>query len=258
MERIDDLQIKGLRIIQDPELFCFSTDAVLLANFASVRPGDSVVDLGAGTGILDLLMYARQPKAHYHALEIQAPLFELLVKSIALNDLGSFIHPVLGDIKNASAFFGHANQVVVCNPPYEKIQHGQCRQTRTHDIARKEILITLEEICAAAASLLRSGGHFYLCCRANRLAEAICSMKEHAVEPKLLRLCRTHEDSEASLFLMMGRRDGHEGIRVLPDLILFNAEGGESDEVRQIYNRENNHGNKRDSIHRGHAHRQSG
>lgn len=259
MERIDDLQTNGLRIVQDPDLFCFSTDAVLLADFASIHAGDRVIDLGAGTGILDLLLYARQPKAQYYALEIQDPLFCLLQKSIDLNALAGFIHPVKGDIKDAATFFGHANQVVVCNPPYEKAAHGQARKARTHDIARKEILITLEDICASAASLLRYGGRFYLCCRANRLAEAIWAMKAHALEPKLLRLCKAHETSEPSLFLLMGRKDGHEDLRILPDLILFDADGSESEEVRRIYNREEvNHATNRDPVHRGHTDRQSG
>lgn len=239
MERIDDLQTKGLRIVQDTELFSFSTDAVLLADFTIVRPGDKVVDLGAASGILDLLLYARQPKAHYYALEIQEPLYELLKKSIDLNGLHGFIYPALGDIRNARDFFGSANQVVVCNPPYEKITHGQKRQARTHDIARKEVLITLREICVAAASLLQYGGTFFLCCRPGRLAETISVMKESGIEPKVLRFCKPHAESEPTLFLMMGKRGGHEGIRILADLIMLDEDGGESDEVRRIYNREN-------------------
>ncbi len=162
MERCDDLQLKGLKIIQDTDLFCFGTDAVLLADFAEIKKGESVVDLGTASGILPLLLYGRQEKAAYRAVEIQSELHALARKNVQLNGLDGVVDVRLGDIRNAPDMFGRANDVVVCNPPYEKADDGASRGTESHRIARKEVLIDFAGVCAAAGRLLRQGGRFYV------------------------------------------------------------------------------------------------
>lgn len=237
MERIDDLQTKGLRIVQDPELFCFSTDAVLLADFAHLRPHERVLDLGAGTGVLDLLMHAREPDAVFTALELQPELYVLLERNVALNDLDRFITPVLGDIKEVTVPAGRAFDVCVCNPPYEKVGHGEARRARTHDIARKELCITLAEICASAQRALRFGGRFYVCLPACRLAELMTELRSTGLEPKKLRLVHAAPGREARLCLVMAAKGGREGMRIGPPLFLRDEAGRETAELRKIYSR---------------------
>ncbi|MBD5559273.1 MAG: methyltransferase [Clostridia bacterium] len=242
MERLDDLQTGGLRILQDTDLFCFSTDAVLLADYARVQPRDRVIDFGAAGGILDLLMYARQPNAHYTAVELQPALYSLLVRNIALNGLERFITPVAGDIKDVKLQNGRHYDVCVCNPPYEKTAQGEARQSPSQEAARKEVCITLAEICQQAARILRFGGRFYICSPASRLAELCFDLKSCGLEPKTMRLVQAAPEREARLALLMAARGGREGMRVEPPLCLRDGNGRESAELHKIYSRGENCG----------------
>lgn len=124
-ERLDDLQRNGYRIIQDPGRFCFGMDAVLLAGFAKVKPGERVVDLGTGTGIIPILLEARTKGASFTGLEIQAESADMARRSVLLNDLQDRVHIVDGDIKEAVQIFGAAScHVVTSNPPYMTEHHG--------------------------------------------------------------------------------------------------------------------------------------
>lgn len=238
MERVDDLQCGGLRLIQDTSLFCFSMDAVLLADFARIPAGARVVDLGAGNGILEVLLSSRQPDAWYQALEIQKPLYELLERNIHLNELEHKCRTVLGDIRSAPEYFGTGNDVCICNPPFEKPADGEPRRAATHIAARKEVLISFREICRAARRCLRWKGRFCLVHRAHRLAEILCTMHEEGVEPKILRLCAQNAHAAPKTCLVMGQRGAKEGVRVLPQLVLYEDDGSETEELRRIYRRD--------------------
>ena len=236
MERIDDLQAGGLRLIQDTELFCFSTDAVLLADYARVRRGERVLDLGAGTGVLDLLMYARERGAEFTALELQPPLYDLLCRNVILNRLTGRVMPVLGDMQSFLPE-GGLYDVCVCNPPYEKVEHGAARSGRTQDIARKELAVTLAQVCQSAARCLRFGGRFYVCMPAFRLAELIADLKSCCLEPKTMRLVHARPDREARLALVMAVKGAREGVRIAAPLFLRDLEGAETEDLRDIYKR---------------------
>ena len=124
-ERIDDLQINGRRIIQSPDRFCFGMDAVLLSGFAKVKKGESVLDLGTGTGILPILLDAKTEGGHFTGLEIQPESADMARRSVILNNRQDKIDIVTGDIKNALNIFGAASfDVIVTNPPYMNQNHG--------------------------------------------------------------------------------------------------------------------------------------
>jgi tRNA1Val (adenine37-N6)-methyltransferase len=237
MERCDDLQLKGLKIIQDTDLFCFGTDAVLLADFAEIKKGDSVVDLGTAAGILPLLLYGRQELAAYHAVEIQSGLCALAQRNVQLNGLDGVVDVRPGDIRDAPGMFGHANDVVVCNPPYEKADDGAARRTESHRIARKEVLVNFADVCAAAEGLLRQGGRFYVIHKASRMAGVIHTLKEHRLEPKTLRLVHGKAADEPRYVLAHAVKGAKESLRVLPPLVLYDADGGETREMKRIYNK---------------------
>ena len=124
-ERIDDLQRNGYRIIQNKDKFCFGMDAVLLSGFARVNPGDRVIDLGTGTGIIPILLEAKYEGEHYTGLEIQEEMAEMAARSVRLNGLEEKIDIVKGDICRARELLGLAVfDVVTCNPPYMNDAHG--------------------------------------------------------------------------------------------------------------------------------------
>ena len=142
-ERIDNLGINGYQIIQKEQGFCFGMDAVLLSDFAQVKNGGRVLDLGTGTGILPILMEAKSNAAHLTGLEIQSEMAEMAARSVKLNHLEDKIEIVEGDIKEASAIFSHDSfDTITSNPPYMIGQHGLKNPSETKAIARHEILCT--------------------------------------------------------------------------------------------------------------------
>ena len=124
-ERLDELHRNGYKIIQDKGRFCFGMDAVLLSGFARVKPGEKVLDLGTGTGIIPILLEAKTDGEHFTGLEIQPESADMASRSVAYNDLQDKIDIVVGDIKDASQRFGASSfDVITTNPPYMIGQQG--------------------------------------------------------------------------------------------------------------------------------------
>jgi tRNA1Val (adenine37-N6)-methyltransferase len=246
MERIDDLQLQGLKIIQDTDLFCFGTDAVLLADFAFPKKGVRIVDLGTGTGILPLLLYGRQKEITVDAVEIQDKLCRIAQRSMALNGVEENIHIWKGDIKNAYELLGGGYDMVITNPPYDKVTAAIPRLAESHFIARFESMVTLHDICDAARKLLRSGGKLYMIHRASRLAEIFSELRACMLEPKELRFIHSYATREADRVLICAAKDGKSALRVWPPLVVHCEDGSETEEVKKIYNRTPNKEGKPD------------
>ena len=239
-ERLDDLQIKGYRIIQDPERFCFGIDAVLLSGFAVAKEGDRVLDLGTGTGILPILMAAKTDAKELIGLEIQEDSAEMANRSVILNDLQDRVQIVQGDIKEAGELFQAASfDIVTSNPPYMINSHGLQNPDAPKAIARHEVLCDLEDVVKAAAKALKPGGKFYMVHRPFRLSEIMVLMHEYKVEPKRMRLVYPYVDKEPNMVLIEGVRGGKPRITVEPPLIIYDEPGKYTREVYEIYGYEN-------------------
>ena len=168
-ERVDDLQ-NGFFVIQDPEKFCFGMDAVLLSGFARVKKGETVLDMGTGTGVIPILLRSRTEGKHFTGLEIQAECAEMAGRSVSYNGLEQDVNIVQGDIKEAAEIFGAASfHVVTCNPPYMIGKHGLQNSFMPKAIARHEILCTLEDVVSQASRVLKDKGRFYMVHRPFRL-----------------------------------------------------------------------------------------
>ncbi len=235
-ERIDELQRNGYRIIQNRKKFCFGMDAVLLSGFARAEKGEQVLDLGTGTGIIPLLMEAKTEAEHFTALEIQADMADMASRSVALNGLEEKITIVTGDMKEASEIFGKASfDVVTCNPPYMDQSHGLKNPEEPKAIARHELLCTFEDVAREAAAVLRPGGRFYLVHRPRRLADLICILKKHRLEPKRMKLVHPYREAEANMVLMEAVRGGGVQMRVEAPIIVYEKPGTYTREIYDIY-----------------------
>ena len=241
-EKIDDLQRSGLRIIQDPGKFCFGMDAVLLTGFAQDGIGkrsmahEDLLDLGTGTGIIPLLMSAKTDCRILTGLEIQPDSAEMARRSVQLNGLEERIRIVQGDIKEADALFAPASfGLITCNPPYMIGGHGLQNPDSPKAIARHEVLCDFEDVARAAERLLKSGGHFYLVHRPFRLAEIICVLKEHGLEPNRMRLVYPYVDREPNMVLLDCVRGGRSRLQVEKPLIVYKAPGEYTDEIYEVY-----------------------
>ena len=235
-ERVDDLQFMDLRVIQSPDAFRFGMDAVLLADFARPRPRSRVCDLGTGTGILPLLLYGRENTITCDAVEIQADDAGRAERTMRLNGLESRIKVFNRDLKEIRSFLPHASyELVICNPPYSSNAASLPSPKTTLRTARQESECTLEDVAAAAAWLLRDRARFCLMLPAPRLTEAFETLKNHRLEPKRLRLVHANASRPGRLALIEAMLAVHPGLIVEPPLIVKNANGEDTDEIRRIY-----------------------
>ena len=235
-ERLDDLQCDTLKIIQNPEKFCFGMDAVLLTSFIHPHTGPHVLDLGTGTGVIPLLLSVKTKDNHIDALEIQPDMADMARRSIQWNTLEDRITVYEGDLCKASSLFGRSKyNTITVNPPYMTDQHGLKNPQQPKAIARHEILCTLEDIMRESHALLCPGGHFYMVHRPFRLAEILTTMTKHHIEPKRLRLVYPYVDKEPNMVLIEGVRDGRPRVTVEAPLIVYGQNQEYTSEIRQLY-----------------------
>lgn len=237
-ERLDDLQCKGYRIIQDPKRFCFGVDAVFLSEFVKekVKCGNRILDLGTGTGIIPILLAAKTEAAHITGLEIQTESAEMAERSVRLNGLSDRIAIKQGDIKEAAGLFPVASfDVITSNPPYMTNQHGLQNAYEPKNIARHEILCNLEDVVKAAAYLVKPGGSFFMIHKPFRLAEIFGVLMQYKMEPKRMRMIQSYVDKEPGMVMVEAIRGGRSRIKVEPPLIVYREKGVYTDEVRGIY-----------------------
>lgn len=235
-ERLDELQRNGYQIIQDPKRFCFGMDAVLLSGFVKVKPGERVLDLGTGTGIIPILLEAKTEGESYTGLEIQPESADMARRSLKLNGLEEKIRIVTGDMKEADKIFGAASyHVVTCNPPYMTENHGLKNPEEPKAIARHEVLCTLEDVISQTSRLLMPGGRFYMVHRPFRLAEIMTGLCAHGLEPKRIRFVHPFVDREPNMVLLEALKGGKSRVTVEKPLIIYEKPGKYTDEICDTY-----------------------
>ncbi|MBO4325214.1 MAG: tRNA1(Val) (adenine(37)-N6)-methyltransferase [Lachnospiraceae bacterium] len=235
-EQLVDLERNGLVLIQDRDRFCFGMDAVLLSGFTEIKRGETVLDLGTGTGILPLLLSAKTEAFHLTGLEIQPESADMAARSVRMNGLSERIDIVEGNIKNAVKLFGKASfDVVVSNPPYMTGGHGIVNPSDAKAIARHELLCTFSDVAGAAAGVLKPGGRLFLVHRPFRLAEIIATLLSAGLEPKRLRLVYPYADRDPDMVLLMCVKGGKPRLKVEKPLIIWQDKGIYTEEVANLY-----------------------
>ena len=238
-ERVDDLQYKGLRLIQDTKGFCFGVDAVLLANFAEIKKGQSVLDMGTGTGIIPILIAGKTQAGKVTGLEIQGHMAEMASRSVRLNHLEERVAIIHGDLKSGVELFGADSfDVVTCNPPYMNPGGGLVNPEDAKAISRHEIKCTLEDVITVGSKLLKHGGKLNIVHRPERLVDIFCLMRANRIEPKRLRMVHPSPGKKANIILVEGAKYGNPQLKTLEPLYVYNENGQYSDEINKIYNRD--------------------
>ncbi len=208
-EKIEDLGVGNLKLIQSDKLFKYGTDAVLLSEFAKVKKGGEVLDFCTGSGIIPLLMYLRFPECSFEALEISEKAASMAKRTMELNGLSEKIKVTLGDVKNAREIYkGRQFDLITCNPPYMDAGGGLVNPDMDKAAARHEIFCTLEDIISGAASLIRPSGFFAMVHRPRRLTDILSLMRKYKLEPKRLTLVADTPESEPDMVLIEGQKCG--------------------------------------------------
>ncbi|MDO4189236.1 MAG: tRNA1(Val) (adenine(37)-N6)-methyltransferase [Lachnospiraceae bacterium] len=236
-ERIDDLQRDGLRIIQNGEKFCFGIDAVLLSDFANVKRNEKVLDIGTGTGIIPILLYAKSEGEHFTGLEIQKASAEMAMRSVKLNNIEDKVSIIEGDIKNALNLFERESfNVITSNPPYMIDSAGIDNENDEKTIARHEVKCTLDDIIREGSKLLKVNGRFYMVHRPFRLVEIFETFRKYHLEPKTMRMVHPFINKEPNMVLIEAIKGAKPRLKTLQPLIVYKEQGKYTDEIFEIYN----------------------
>lgn len=238
-ETLDDLQLKGIHIIQKKDAFRFGVDAVLLANFAKIKRGMKVIDLCTGTGIVPFIIAGKTEAGYITGVEIQGEMVEMAQRSTAYNKLESRVNFIRGDLRDKDLLKSIPKaDVVTVNPPYKLQSSGILNPNDKFAIARHEVCCTLEDVIIAARILLKDNGRLFMVHRPERVADILCLMRKHRIEPKTIRMVHPNTQKAPNIVLVEGQRDGGAFLKWEPSLYVYKDEGGYSEEIDRIYGRE--------------------
>jgi len=236
-ETLDDLQLKGIHVIQKKHAFRFGVDAVLLANFAKVRRNAKVVDLCTGTGIIPFILAGKTCASNLVGVEIQEEFVDMANRSANYNNLADKIKFINGDLKDIELIKSITKvDIVTVNPPYKLHNSGLISLNDKDAIARHEICCTLEDVIIASRILLKDSGRLYMVHRPDRLADILCTMRKHKIEPKRIRMVHPSVNKAPNIVLIEGQRDGGSFLKWEPPLYVHTQDGGYTQEIINMYN----------------------
>lgn len=233
----DILGYKNLSIYQDPEFFCFSLDSVILANYSNIRLRDeNIIDLGCGNGVIPLILSKRTNKKII-GVEIQKKCFDLAVESVKYNKLDNQIELINSDIKDLDEKYNNYFDLILCNPPYFKINDKNfLNLSKEKQIARHELMLNLDKLFSVSKKLLKNNGNIDIVHRPERLLEIFDSMRKYNIEPKRIKFVYENINKPSTLVLVEGQQNGKPGLKIDEPLIMYNIDGSYSDEYQSLIN----------------------
>ena len=235
-ETLECLYGGRLRILQKKKGFRYTIDSVLLAHFAGLKEARRILELGAGSAVISLLLAFRFPEARITAVEIQDDLVDMARRSVSLSDMGDRVEIVHGDARRTGEFLkARSFDLAVFNPPYRKVGSGRVNRGTGKALARHEIAGSVSDFLGAAFYALKSGGRVCLIYPCSRMVEAIHRMREKKLEPKELRMVHSKPGSRGDFILVEGVKGGGEELKVLPPLFVYKVDGGYSEELAELF-----------------------
>lgn len=218
MEVTESLLIGDYKIVQDTEQYRFTSDSVLLARFLTAKKGERVADLCAGSGVVGLHFFAENEDVREVTLfEMQPRLAEMSARTVALNGLEGKFTVENVRLQDLPQKYVEHFSLALSNPPYERGGFAKAEESKA--LCRKELSLTLDELCAAAAKCLKFGGRFALVHRADRLADVLCTLRAHRLEPKKLQFVAGKTGARPYAVLVAAAKGGRPGITVLPTAV---------------------------------------
>jgi tRNA1Val (adenine37-N6)-methyltransferase len=226
----------GIRLKQHRLGYRFSIDAVILAGGLHPRPGDTVVDLGTGCGVIPLILAFRHPGVRVWGVELQEPLATLAAENVCANEMSPQVTILRADLRDIGPdAFGGLVDWVVSNPPYRRGRSGRVNLEPQRALARHEIAMTLSDLVGAARRLLKSGGRLVTVYAAERITDLLLQMRLELIEPKCLRSIHSSWQSKARLILVEGVKNGRPGVTVAPPMVIYNENGSYAEELQALF-----------------------
>ena len=238
-ERIDDLEYKGLKIIQNKEGFCFGIDSILLSDFAkNIKKEARVLDLGTGTGIIATLLCGKTQLSEITGIEVQKEVYDMAKRSIQLNHLEDRFKIIQDNILNLNNHFEkNTFDAIVTNPPYKKKETGIQNEDIRKLISRHEIEANIEDFIKISKDMLKDKGEFYIVYRPERLVDLLTLMRKYKIEPKKIRFVYSNVNAVSKLVLVQGVKNARPFLKLEPNLYIYDEKGIYTEEILKIYNK---------------------
>lgn len=223
---VNDLYDYGLSIVQDTDLFKFSLDSILLAEFVSLRLSDKVIlDFCTGNAAIPLIL-STKTKKKITGIELQDTIYSYAVESVKLNHLENQINLIHDDVKNVQNYIKEESaDVIICNPPYFKVpaSHKLINTVYEKAIARHELCLDLETLIQLTSRTLKRNGQFFLVHQATRFTEILFLMKKYHIAVKKVNFIYSNPEKDAIMVLIQGLKDGKEGLKIGKPIIVNRA-----------------------------------
>lgn len=235
-EVLDDLQLDNLKIIQNREGYCFTSDSVILSNFVFAKNLDNCVEIGCGSGVISILVEHKNKPNKIYSFEIQERLADMARRSVLLNNKQDKIQIIHDKIQNYQTYIKkNSINVVFSNPPYRKFNSSLKSENKEKNICRYEETLTLKELCYITFEMLKEKGKFYIVYDAGRTAELIYNLKLNKLEPKRMFFTSSSADKEPTLVIVEAVKGGKEGVKILPLLITNDIDGSYINTLKNNY-----------------------
>ena len=233
-----DRFLNGKVLLHQPRSgYRFSVDAVLLSHLACPEPGDTVLDLGTGCGVIPILLAYRHPSIRVIGVEIQDALVACAMQNVKENQMANRIQILAKDMVQLSqADIGGSVDVVVSNPPYRKIDSGRINADAQRAVARHELKINLDLLLPITRRMLRKSGRFHIIYPSVRTVDLLAAMRSTGLEPKSLTMIHSTASSPARLVAVTGINGGRPGLEVTRPLYLYHDDGTYTRTVEKMFN----------------------
>ena len=238
-ERIDDLELNNLKIIQNKNGFCFGMDSVLLSDFAkNIKSNTKVIDLGTGTGILPILLSAKTRASKIVGIEIQEDVANMANRSVELNNLQNRLEIICENIKNLkNVYETNSFDAIVTNPPYKTKGTGGINELKSKLISRHEITADLEDFISISSYLLKDQSNIYMVHRPERLVDILSIFRKYKLEPKELKLVQPNCGKAPNLVLIKATKNAKPFLKIDKPLYIYKSDGTYTEELLKIYNK---------------------
>ena len=235
-ETLEDLQLNGLRLIQNKNAFRFGMDAVILADFAVIRATDTVADLGTGNGILPLLLFGRNKGTRFYAVELLPEAADYARRNVRLNGLEDQITVLTADAGDAADYIQPCSvDAVICNPPYGHHDASLSSPNEGKATARNQAIDTLNRFFSGAFSILKGKGKLFLVYPAAQMLYVMKKLQEFHLEPKRFRLVYPYLSRPANLVLIEAVKDAKPTLHPMPPMIIYHETGALTKELKSVY-----------------------